>query len=101
MEKVIAKILADVGIGGIKDLKKMGSLGAIGVICKNQSKACVNMLYALESVIQGVELDRLPEKDKKELRKKYEKLLKDAKLPKKEVPLTTRSHRCPHLKRLV
>jgi len=27
MEKVIAKILADVGIGGIKDLKKMGSIG--------------------------------------------------------------------------
>lgn len=93
MEKVIARILKDVGIGKVADLKKMGSLNAIGIICKNQSKACVNMLFALESVIQGVELDALPAKNKKELKRQYEKMLKQKEEPKvraKTSPLKSR-----------
>ena len=84
MEKVIAKILKDVGIGGIDDLRSMGSLKAIGVICTNQSKACVNMLYALESVIRGVEMEALPEKDRRALKRKYEQMLKGPAAPAKK-----------------
>lgn len=83
MEKVILHIMRDVGIGDLNDLKEMGSLEAVKIICKKQSRACVNLLYALESVIRGIDMDMLTETDKKGLKRQYEKFLKEHEAPKK------------------
>lgn len=93
MDKVISHIMNDVGIGDLNDLKEMGSLQAVKLICKKQSKACVNMLYALESVIRGIDMDKLPEADKKELKRQYERMLKGMEAPNKVLQRTARSRR--------
>lgn len=93
MEKVISHIIKDVGIGNLHDLKEMGSLKAVKLVCKNHSKACVNMLYALESVIRGIDMDKLPETDKKVLKRQYEKMLREMEAPNKVLQRTAKSRR--------
>ncbi|HWR97081.1 MAG TPA: TfoX/Sxy family DNA transformation protein [Candidatus Methanoperedens sp.] len=93
MEKVISHIIKDVGIGNLQDLKAMGSLKAVRLICKKQSKACVSMLYALESVIRGIDMDKLPETDKKELKRQYERMLREMAAPNKVLQRTAKSRR--------
>jgi len=73
---VSAKWLADVGINNYTDLQKVGSVTAYAMVRRQQSKASLNLLWALEAALRDIDWRELSTEDKNELRAQL-KLLTD------------------------
>ena len=64
------KWLADIGVKNLADLEDMGAVGAYQKMKEKGYPATLNMLWAIEAALRGMDWRDLPETDKADLKKK-------------------------------
>lgn len=77
--KQLEKLLEEVGINTIDELKKIGSIEA-GIRLTLNNEFCANKLYAMEGAIQNIRWHELPKEYRDELYKKYQESAKQYEL---------------------
>jgi DNA transformation protein len=66
--------LDDIGIHTIKDLRRVGSVSAYAMVRRNERRASLNLLWALEAAIRDIDWRELNSCDKEVLRTKLAEL---------------------------
>lgn len=60
--------LLEIGVGSLRDLRALGATAAFAAVKRNQRRASLNLLYALEAALQGIDWRELSPHDKATLR---------------------------------
>jgi len=72
---ISAQWLAEVGINSYADLQKVGSVAAYAMVRRQQSKASLNLLWALEAALRDIDWRELSAADKNDLRAQLKSLI--------------------------
>lgn len=76
--QTLAEKLNAVGVSNDQELKALGSENAIIKISTlENSRACINMLYALEGAINGIRWHELSKERKQELKEFYRLMIQN------------------------
>jgi DNA transformation protein len=66
--------LDDIGIHTIKDLRRVGSVSAYAMVRRNERRASLNLLWALEAALRDIDWRELNPCDKEVLKAELAKL---------------------------